>query len=180
MGAKGEFKNAPVTGDGVRDYILDDYLGDLPFEIQSQFEFDGLTVTVLRVRSNGEVEEDAYYQKFESDNQYSNLTAVPKGLYDTFYIEISDDEGQINPNNYRAITAQLGAYYQVEQEYAYSDLDGYKAMDVQNGLLKLEVNDAESDFTPGLIRAYIFLENQNGEIDETGYIPVCFIVPNNN
>jgi hypothetical protein len=62
LAQKGEIRQFPFVGVGIRDYILDDDLGDLAQAIQKQFELDGMTIDRLEVFNNGNIEEKAYYE----------------------------------------------------------------------------------------------------------------------
>lgn len=60
---KGELRQYPKTGVGVRTYLNDDSLGDIYQEIQRQFENDGMTVSKLVINSDGKIELVANYNE---------------------------------------------------------------------------------------------------------------------
>lgn len=59
---KGELRQYPLTGVGLKNFLNDDNLGELYQEIQKQFKADGLTVNRLKIYNDGQMELDATYQ----------------------------------------------------------------------------------------------------------------------
>lgn len=59
---RGDWRQYPLTGIGIINFLLDDTIGDLYKEIKSQYESDGMVVDKLNVFNNGVVEEEAHYQ----------------------------------------------------------------------------------------------------------------------
>lgn len=62
MANKGEFKQHPFTGVGLRLYVEDDRLGALRTELAKQLELDGMTVQRVNVFSDGKLEIRASYE----------------------------------------------------------------------------------------------------------------------
>lgn len=60
---KGELRQHPVSGVGVRNYLNDeDGLVDLQVDIQREFEADNMTVDLLRVKSLRDIELQGSYE----------------------------------------------------------------------------------------------------------------------
>ena len=59
---KGEWREYPLVGVGLQDYLNDHNLSDLSFEIENQFENDGMSVREISVFENGKVTIDAKYE----------------------------------------------------------------------------------------------------------------------
>lgn len=59
---KGEFRQFPFVGVGLRNYIEDDRMGSLKPELTKQLELDGMTVRNIGVFTDGRVEIDAGYE----------------------------------------------------------------------------------------------------------------------
>lgn len=59
---KGELRQYPLTGVGLKNFLNDDNLGELYQEIQKQFKADGLSVNRLKIYNDGQMELDASYQ----------------------------------------------------------------------------------------------------------------------
>lgn len=62
MANKGEFKQHPFTGVGLRLYVEDDRLGALRLEMAKQLELDGMIVQRVNVFSDGKLEVRASYE----------------------------------------------------------------------------------------------------------------------
>ena len=58
---KGELRQFPATGVGIKRFLNDDNMGDLYGEIIKQFEADGMKVKSLVIGSSGKVTIDAEY-----------------------------------------------------------------------------------------------------------------------
>lgn len=58
---KGELRQYPKTGVGLKTFLNDDNIGDLNQEIQKQFEADGMTISKLKIFSDGKAEIAAVY-----------------------------------------------------------------------------------------------------------------------
>lgn len=61
MAHKGEYKQHPLTGVGLADYIDDENKNELVREIRKQMVQDGMTVNVLKITTTG-INLDADYQ----------------------------------------------------------------------------------------------------------------------
>lgn len=59
---KGEFRQFPFVGVGVKYYLDDDRLNGIKPELTKQLELDGMTVNSIKVFTNGQVEIDATYE----------------------------------------------------------------------------------------------------------------------
>lgn len=59
---KGEFRQFPFVGVGLKLYIEDDRLGAMRAELAQQLELDGMTVKNIAILTNGTVEIDASYE----------------------------------------------------------------------------------------------------------------------
>ncbi|MCE7990442.1 MAG: oxidase [Roseivirga sp.] len=62
MANKGEFKQHPFMGVGLKLYVEDDRLGALRVELTKQLELDGMKVERVNVFSNGKLEIEAGYE----------------------------------------------------------------------------------------------------------------------
>ncbi len=62
MANKGEFRQHPFTGVGLRLFVEDDRLGAMRVELTKQLELDGMTVQRVNVFSNGQLEIRASYE----------------------------------------------------------------------------------------------------------------------
>lgn len=60
---KGELRQYPKTGVGIKSFFNDDQVGALYGEIQQQFEADGMTVKKLEITSNKKIIIDAVYNE---------------------------------------------------------------------------------------------------------------------
>lgn len=179
QGAKGDFKNAPRLGANIRQYL------NAPFNlkernaiqknIRRELERDGIKVQLLNF--DGQKGSIQGSRNDDEDNQYADLSAVPKTLWDHFYIQISDDEGTVNPNDYRRIYLNLGTYYSIDQQYAYPDEDGYEPLNLENELIKVRVDDSLTDYIPGLVRGDFLFIDEQGQAHELKALPICFVVP---
>jgi len=178
--AKGHFKNAPILGVGAKQYLNSPQSlpeqNNILKQTKLELERDNWAINVLNY-SQGQLDVNAE-KKGEDSNQYANLSAVPKGLYDHFYIEISDDEGNVDPNKYRRIYLNLGTYYSIDQQYAYPDQDGYEPLSIEQGLIKVKVDDELTDYVPGLVRGDLLFIDENEQPHELTALPICFVVPN--
>jgi len=58
---KGELREFPTRGVGIKSWLLDDRAGDLNGAIKREFEADGMTVNSVR-QVNGEIKVDANYE----------------------------------------------------------------------------------------------------------------------
>lgn len=63
MYEKGELRQYPKTGVGIKSFLNDDQLGDAYSEIQRQFQADGMSVEKLVVGSDGAIEIKARYRE---------------------------------------------------------------------------------------------------------------------
>lgn len=62
LSEKGEFKQFPTTGVGLKRFINDDQDGDdLQAEIQSELEADGATIDELKVKALDDITINAHY-----------------------------------------------------------------------------------------------------------------------
>ena len=59
---KGEFRQFPYVGVGLRYYVEDDKLGNLKPDLTKQLTLDGMTVNNVSVFTDGRVEIDASYE----------------------------------------------------------------------------------------------------------------------
>lgn len=60
---KGELREFPTRGVGIRDWMLDDVQqGDLNTAIKREFEADGMTVEQVRTSPTGKINVKAYYE----------------------------------------------------------------------------------------------------------------------
>lgn len=60
---KGELRESPTRGVGIRDWMLDDVQqGDLNTAIKREFEADGMTVEQVRTTPAGKINVKAYYE----------------------------------------------------------------------------------------------------------------------
>jgi hypothetical protein len=59
---KGELRQYPQTGVGVKNFLNDDNLSGLHQEVVKQFKADGLTINRLKIYNDGQMELDANYQ----------------------------------------------------------------------------------------------------------------------
>lgn len=59
---KGEFRQSPVVGVGLENYLNDDAIDDLASVIKAQFELDGMDVEKVNVFDNGLTEIKAKYK----------------------------------------------------------------------------------------------------------------------
>ena len=62
MANKGEFRQHPFTGVGLRLFVEDDRLGAMRVELTKQLELDGMTVQRVNVFSNEQLEIRASYE----------------------------------------------------------------------------------------------------------------------
>ena len=62
LASKGEFRQFPFVGVGLRYYVEDDKLGSLKPELTKQLTLDGMTVNNISVFTDGRVEIDASYE----------------------------------------------------------------------------------------------------------------------
>ena len=62
LASKGEFRQFPFVGVGLRYYVEDDKLGSLKPELTKQLILDGMTVNNIGVFTDGRVEIDASYE----------------------------------------------------------------------------------------------------------------------
>ena len=60
---KGELRQYPRTGVGIKNFLNDDNLGDLYQEIHKQFKADGLNIEKLKIYNDGRVDVDAKYNE---------------------------------------------------------------------------------------------------------------------
>lgn len=58
---KGELREFPTRGVGLRSWLNDDTAGDLNSAIKREFEADGMTVQGIRTRGT-KIEVEAYYE----------------------------------------------------------------------------------------------------------------------
>lgn len=57
---KGDWRQFPMVGVGVREYLKDEDENSMVGEIKEQFEMDGMEVKDIRI-ANGQIGIDAYY-----------------------------------------------------------------------------------------------------------------------
>lgn len=57
---KGDWRQFPMVGVGVREYLKDENENSMVGEIKEQFEMDGMEVKDIRI-ANGQIGIDAYY-----------------------------------------------------------------------------------------------------------------------
>lgn len=62
MAHQGEYKQSPLVGLGLRNYLDDESPDDLMREIRKQFVQDGMTVNSLQITASG-VSVNAYYEE---------------------------------------------------------------------------------------------------------------------
>lgn len=60
---KGEFRQSPFVGVGLKQYVEDDQLGAMRTELARQLELDGMYIQNLTVFSNGRVLINATYEQ---------------------------------------------------------------------------------------------------------------------
>jgi hypothetical protein len=58
---KGEWKQNPSTGVGIKTYLNDDSFADIAKEIETQFAQDGMTISLLNVFEDGKIKIEAEY-----------------------------------------------------------------------------------------------------------------------
>jgi len=61
LSEKGEFKNSPEIGVGIRSALNDENPRAILSEIRRNFEYDGMKVNTLKVANNGNLLIDAEY-----------------------------------------------------------------------------------------------------------------------
>lgn len=61
LSQKGDWKQYPLTGVGMQDYIDDDEPGQAYAEINKQLENDGAVITLLEIFENGTINLNGYY-----------------------------------------------------------------------------------------------------------------------
>ncbi len=59
---KGTFKEIPMRGVGARRYLEDEQPDALAREIRQEFLLDGLTVNEIKIKQDGTIEVDAFYE----------------------------------------------------------------------------------------------------------------------
>ncbi|MBU7577074.1 MAG: hypothetical protein KAF40_03340 [Flavihumibacter sp.] len=57
---KGDWRQFPMVGVGIREYLKDEDENSMVGEIKEQFEMDGMQVKDIRI-ANGQIGIDAYY-----------------------------------------------------------------------------------------------------------------------
>lgn len=57
----GEWRQYPLVGVGAKDFLNDDRVAEMATEIQKQFEADGMVVTKVTVKEEGQTSWDAKY-----------------------------------------------------------------------------------------------------------------------
>jgi len=60
---KGELRQYPKTGVGIKTFFNDDQVGSLYGEIQQQFEGDGMVINKIAITSDGKMEINAAYKE---------------------------------------------------------------------------------------------------------------------
>lgn len=58
---KGELREFPLRGVGVRSWLLDEQSGDLNAAIKREFEADGQRVLLVRTAANGNIQVEGVY-----------------------------------------------------------------------------------------------------------------------
>lgn len=59
---KGELREFPLRGVGLRSWLLDDQVGDLNAAIKREFEADGQTVSLVKTLANGNIQVEGVYE----------------------------------------------------------------------------------------------------------------------
>lgn len=62
LSEKGEWREFPLRGVGLRSWLLDDQVGDLNAQIKREFEADGQTVSLVKTLANGNIQVEGVYE----------------------------------------------------------------------------------------------------------------------
>lgn len=62
LSEKGEWREFPLRGVGLRSWLLDDQVGDLNAAIKREFEADGQTVSLVKTLANGNIQVEGVYE----------------------------------------------------------------------------------------------------------------------